>query len=201
MNTRRLSKRTLPIATITLSASLALSGCSLPSVSDVGSMMDHMDHVTGMAQDLIGTLTNTDVMFAQMMIAHHQQAVDMGTLAETHASDPAVKEIAARIKSEQAPEIEQMKKWLKDAGKSESMDHEMPMQGMLTKEQLDTLAAATGPEFDKMYLNFMILHHQGAVLMAQMVENSTNSQVSDFAKAIIETQNAEIKEMQELLRK
>jgi uncharacterized protein (DUF305 family) len=73
-----------------------------------------------------------------MMIVHHQQAVDMGTLAETRASSPEVKSLAAQIKSEQAPEITQMKGWLEAANAPMDMGHDMGMDGMLTDAQMDS---------------------------------------------------------------
>ena len=190
---------------VVLASSLALTGCapSLPDASGLmGDMMgDTLGDVGGMVGDVLGALAPADVMFAQMMIPHHQQAVEMSKLAETHASSPEVKALAARIKTEQGPEIAQMKDWLKSSGASEQMDHEMPMQGMLTEGQMGQLAAATGPAFDKMFLSFMILHHQGAVLMAKVVENSSNAEVSKLAKSIIDSQNNQIEEMNELLGK
>ena len=192
-------------ATLILATSLSLTGCSLSAPDATGLMGDIMGDtlgdVGGMVGDVLGALAPADVMFAQMMIPHHQQAVEMSELAETHASSPEVKALAARIKTEQGPEIAKMKKWLQSAGASETMDHSMPMEGMLTGAQMDELAAATGPAFDKLYLGYMILHHQGAVLMAKVVQNSSNSEVSKLAKSIIDSQKSQIDEMNKLLGK
>lgn len=138
-------------------------------------------------------------MFAQMMIPHHQQAVDMGTLAQTRASDPKVKALAAQIKAEQAPEIAQMKKWLQQAGAPMEMGHDMGMNGMLSAAELDNLRGATGTEFDNLYLESMIAHHKGAIQMAEMVAKSRNQGVRDLAAAIIESQTKQISYMETLL--
>ena len=138
-------------------------------------------------------------MFAQMMIPHHQQAVDMGELAETRASDPRVREIASRILNEQAPEIEQMKGWLDYAGAPMEMGHEMGMDGMLSEKEMLELEKATGAVFDKLYVEGMIEHHKGAILMAEMITNSKNAEARALAEAIVTSQTAQIKELTQIL--
>ena len=142
-----------------------------------------------------------DIMFAQMMIPHHQQAVDMGTLAETRALSQEVKDLASQIKAEQAPEIELMKSWLDLAGAPSMMDHEMPMGGMLSDEEMTQLEKSTGAEFDRLYLEGMIRHHEGAISMAQMILNSNNDEVKALGEAIVSSQTEQISYMQELLAK
>ena len=149
--------------------------------------------------------SNSDLMFAQMMIPHHQQAVDMGDLATTRAENEAVAKLAAEIRSEQAPEIEQMQGWLDAAGISGGMmggmDHSGHggMQGMLSAEELDALAALSGRDFDLMYLQKMIEHHEGAIAMAQMVIDSSNAEASALGKAIVKSQTEQIAYMKTLL--
>lgn len=145
--------------------------------------------------------SGTDIMFAQMMIPHHQQAVDMGTLAETRAQSPEVKALAAKIKAEQAPEIAQMKGWLKAANAPTEMGHNMGMGGMLSDAQMSALKNATGAAFDRLYLEGMIGHHEGAIQMAQMVTNSNNAEAKAMANAIVESQTKQITYMKELLSK
>lgn len=140
-----------------------------------------------------------EIMFAQMMIPHHQQAVDMGELAETRASDPRVREIASRILNEQAPEIEQMKGWLDYAGAPMEMGHEMGMDGMLSEKEMLELEKATGAVFDKLYVEGMIEHHKGAILMAEMITNSKNAEARALAEAIVTSQTAQIKELTQIL--
>ena len=138
-------------------------------------------------------------MFAQMMIPHHRQAVEMGTLAETRESSPAVATLAAQIKEEQAPEITQIKTWLKEANAPLEMGHEMVMKGLLTDADLKRLAAASGQEFDRLFLEGMIGHHLGAIKMAKVVLDSSNSAVRNLAEAIISSQGKQIAEMKTLL--
>lgn len=171
---------------------LSLSGCGLISVTDA----NHMDH--GMMGEESG-FSSADIMFAQMMIPHHQQAVDMGTLAETRAKDPKVKALAAQIKSEQAPEILQMKSWLEASGSSMNMGHDMGMNGMLTDSELLELNNSTGSVFDQLFIKGMIGHHEGAIAMAQTVLNSKNKEVKALAQAIVSSQTKQITYLKELL--
>ena len=148
------------------------------------------------------TFSGADLMFADMMIPHHQQAIEMSTLAETQTTNPEVLELAAQIKAAQQPEIEQMQAWL-DAAEQPigGMDHSgHAMGGMLTLEQMQELAAASGPEFDRLYLEGMIQHHEGAIQMTRMIENSSNPEVKKLAEDIIRTQTAEIEQMREMLK-
>jgi uncharacterized protein (DUF305 family) len=144
--------------------------------------------------------SKNDIMFAQMMIPHHQQAVDMGTLAETRASNPAVKVLAAKIKAEQAPEISQMKVWLNNANAGLDMGHDMGMDGMLSDSEFTTLKAATGTSFDMLYLEGMIGHHEGAIVMAKMVLSSKNAEARALGEAIIASQTEQVTYMKELLK-
>lgn len=147
-----------------------------------------------------------DVMFAQMMIPHHQQAVEMSTLAETRASSPEIKALAAEIKGAQQPEIDQMTAWLEEWGMpvmsgmdamGEHGGH--GMSGMLTDEQMQELADAQGAEFDRLFAEFMILHHEGAIDMAEDVVDSNDPRVAALAQAILTTQAEEIAQMRAFL--
>lgn len=179
---------------VVLMAPVALAGCTVnintaPSQSQTATTEPGGDF----------ELSGADIMFAQMMIPHHQQAVDMGTLAETRASDASVKELAAEIKAEQAPEIEQMQRWLSDAGAPTDMGHSMHMGGMLTDAEMQQLGEATGAEFDRLYLEAMIAHHEGAIDMAEMILDSANPEVKALGRAIVSSQTAQIEYMRELL--
>lgn len=131
----------------------------------------------------------------------------MGDLATTRAENEAVAKLAAEIRSEQAPEIEQMQGWLDAAGISGGMmggmDHSDHggMQGMLSAEELDALAALSGRDFDLTYLQKMIEHHEGAIAMAQMVIDSSNAEASALGKAIVKSQTEQIAYMKTLLAK
>lgn len=143
-----------------------------------------------------------DVSFAEMMIPHHQQAVEMATLAETRAQSQDVKDLAAAIKAAQDPEIQTMQGWLKSWGE-DSMSHEMTpdeMPGMVDSKTMGNLGKASGAEFDRQFLTAMIAHHEGAVAMAESEKSDgVHKGALRLADAIITTQNAEITRMRGLL--
>lgn len=152
--------------------------------------------------------TADDAAFAQMMIPHHQQAVEMATLAQTRAQDPEIKQLAAEIKAAQQPEIDQMAAWLAEWGvpilpADEAMVEHAGhgMTGMLTDAQLQQLAEASGAEFDRLFAEYMIVHHEGAIDMAVDVADSADTRVAALAAAIIATQQAEIGELQTFLNR
>jgi uncharacterized protein (DUF305 family) len=145
-----------------------------------------------------------------MMIPHHQQAVAMANLAQTRAADPKVKQLAAQIKAEQAPEITTMEGWLAAWGQpttmpsmpSGTMPSGMPsgMPGMMSSADMAKLTAATGKQFDKLFLQMMIAHHRGAIQMAQAeLTHGANPDAKALAARIIKSQQAEINTMQKTL--
>ena len=153
---------------------------------------------------LMGCSTNSDsgyssqdIMFAEMMIPHHQQAIEMSDLALQNSKDPEVLALAQQIKDAQAPEIEEMKSW--GASSDAHMGH--MMDGMLSDDEMAELRMATGPEFDRLFLEGMIKHHEGAIDMAEMVVDSKKADVAALAKAIIEAQRTEISTMKDLLNR
>lgn len=137
-----------------------------------------------------------DLMFAEMMIPHHEQAIEMSDIALAKSQDSEVLALATQIKNAQAPEIDQMKSW---GGTSMGSHAGHMMDGMLTDEEMQALSAAMGKEFDRLFLEGMIKHHEGAIDMAEMVVQSTNQEVSTLANAIITAQKEEIVRMKELL--
>jgi uncharacterized protein (DUF305 family) len=141
-----------------------------------------------------------DIMFAQMMIPHHQQAIVMSDLALKTSTSPNVLALAEQIKAAQAPEIEQMKAWLKAAGTSLMGAHGMAMEGMLTDAEISALKGATGSSFDKLFLQGMIGHHEGALTMVSMIVNSDNSEARTLAQNIKTSQAAEIELMKVYLK-
>jgi uncharacterized protein (DUF305 family) len=187
--------RKIAILSVVLAGAVALSGCTI----NIGTAAD--DRHGMMSHDDSSNYSSQDIMFAQMMIPHHQQGVDMGTLAETLASNAEVKTIAAQIKAEQTPEIEQMKSWLSDSNAGKEMGHEMAMGGMLSTTEMKSLENATGAEFDKLYVAGMIGHHEGAVQMAQMVLLSANPEAKALGEAIVESQTKQITFLKALLAK
>ena len=161
---------------LVLATLLALMGCSANSDSGYSSQ---------------------DIMFAEMMIPHHQQAIEMSDLALENSKNPEVLALAQQIKNAQAPEIEEMKSW--GASSDAHMGH--MMDGMLSEDEMADLKMATGPQFDGLFLEGMIKHHEGAIDMAEMVVDSKRSDVAALAKAIIEAQRTEISTMKELLNR
>lgn len=148
-----------------------------------------------------------DVMFTQMMIPHHRQAVVMSTLAETRARSPKVLELAADIKQAQQPEIDEMRGWLEDwgVGRAGGMGHmghmgSGNMMGMLSAAQLRELRNASGAAFDRLYLRGMIGHHEGAITMANAeIGTGQDPDVLALARSIKESQTKEIAYMRQLL--
>jgi uncharacterized protein (DUF305 family) len=136
------------------------------------------------------------VMFAKMMVPHHQQAVLISKLALKQSSNSAVKKLATRIIAEQGPEVLQMQSWISTDAMM-GMDH--PMQGMVSPSDLAKLKAARGKKFDGLYLIDMTLHHQGAIAMAMPLMKSKNPEVAALAKSIVNGQTAEIKEMRRIM--
>ena len=144
-----------------------------------------------------------DVAFSEMMIPHHQQAVEMATLAETRAESQEVKDLAGAIKAAQDPEIQTMQGWLESWGE-DGTSHEMSpdeMPGMVDSTTMGKLGKASGAAFDRQFLTAMIAHHEGAVAMAQSEKSDGVHKGSlRLADAIIQTQTAEIKRMRALLQ-
>jgi uncharacterized protein (DUF305 family) len=145
-------------------------------------------------------LSGADVMFLQMMIPHHQQAVDISNLALTKSKDAELLALAKKIATDQALEITQMKAWLKNAGAGEDMGHSMSgMGGMLSDAQLANLEKVTGAEFDKAWLFGMVGHHDGAIHMTNMINDSQNPEIKKFGEAIVKNQTEQVTQMNAML--
>ena len=145
-------------------------------------------------------LQGSDVMFAQMMILHHEQAVEISDLALKVSKNAEVLKLAAEIKEAQSPEILQMKSWLSESGSPLEMDHSMGMGGMLSDSEIKSLEGAIGKNFDTLFLKGMIAHHEGALHMVLMIKDSSNSEVRALGESITQSQTAEILLMKELLK-
>ena len=160
--------------------------------------------------------TPADVHFMSGMIGHHAQAIVMANWAPTHEASPSLRILAGRIINAQQDEIATMQRWLRDRGqpvpeakpggmkmKMGGMEHEMLMPGMLTEEQMRQLDQARGPEFDRLFLTFMIQHHKGAVTMVRELFG-TNGAAQDetvfkFANDVSVDQSTEIARMEKML--
>lgn len=121
----------------------------------------------------------------------------MSDLALKNSTNPEVLALAQQIKDAQSPEIEQMKSW--GASSMAHMGH--MMDGMLSDDEMSALSEARGSSFDKLFLEGMIKHHEGAIEMAQKITDSKNLEVAALAKVIIEAQQREILTMNELLKR
>lgn len=161
-------------------------------------------------------LSQADVDFMQGMIMHHAQAVEMTALIPSHTENKEVRALGARISLSQSEEIKFMKRWLLARGESTSMAmpgmpemdksgnpmHAMP--GMLTPEQMRALRGARGAEFDRLFLTGMIQHHGGALTMVKDLFDTAgagqDADLFDFATDADNTQRAEIRIMQDMLK-
>lgn len=207
---RLVSARRLAIAGTALFAAVLLAGCG----GNDHSGANHDDESPTVSTSASGaTFNDTDVRFAADMITHHRQAITMAQAAATRASDPRVKELAGRIEAAQDPEISTMSGWLNgwkqpvpsaEAGmpNMSGMDHGGHMPGMMSDQEMSGLMAAKGAAFDKLFLQLMIRHHQGAIEMAGTAQaQGQDPQAKQLAAKIAADQRAEIAKMQAILAK
>ena len=178
---------------------LTFAGCGGSSVADVA------DRAVDAAKDAIG-FNDSDVMFSQMMIPHHEQAIEMSDIAldPTVGASDAVKKLATRIKAAQDSEITKMKafltSWKERLAPDSSKDHSHMMSGMLSAEDIKKLSALRGVEFDRAWMTGMIEHHEGAIEMAKgVLKDGKDSAVKTLAKLVTTVQDSEILEMKKLL--
>lgn len=206
-------KKTSPLLALLVATLLALTACGSNRSSNASG-----DTSTGARFD------KADVAFAQGMIPHHQQAVQMSRMARSHAAGVAVTKLADGIEAAQGPEIDTMTRWLKAWGKSvptSSNQHgsagggmkgmEMGdgshmdtsnMPGMMSARDLGQLDRARGARWDQMFLTMMIDHHAGAIEMARAEQaHGSNPDAIALAKRIEAAQTAEIAKMHSMLRK
>lgn len=166
-----------------------------------GSPMNHSGHGSMSSEDDVsGTYTDDELMFASMMIPHHSQAVTMSELALANSTNPEITSLATAIRDAQAPEIKQMQSWLDQSDYSGTHAGHMDMGGMLSDEELAELSTAKGSAFDRLFLEGMIAHHESAIDMLSMIKNSTNSEVKKLYADILSSQSAEIEAMKALLK-
>ncbi|ALX06263.1 DUF305 domain-containing protein [Aeromicrobium erythreum] len=177
---------------LTLASALLLAGCGSPNTSDEGH-------------------DGADVTFAQQMIPHHEQAVEMSDLAlePARGASAEVTDLATRIRAAQKPEIEELTGFLEGWGEDVPSGHGgheghggagHSMTGMMSEDQLSRLADSDGATFDRLWLELMVEHHEGAVEMARTeLADGQDSRAKALARAIIDAQTAEITQMKGLL--
>jgi uncharacterized protein (DUF305 family) len=190
-------------------------GATLVACADDSDSGDSNASDTQMAAN--GDVFNqADVEFATSMIPHHAQAIEMVTLTDRRPLDPAVQQLANQIRDAQVPEVETMTDWLTSWGKEvpeTSIDHanaghdmgDMPsmdsdLPGMMSAEDMETLRNASDEEFQDMWLDMMVEHHQGAIEIAETEQSEgTYPDARSLAESIETSQQAEIDQIEELL--
>jgi len=207
-------RKTLIISGITLASALLLGACGTEAGSTAMPGMQSSAPAASAGRQ--AGHNPDDVAFIQQMIPHHTDAVNMAELVSSRSKNPQVIDLANRIGKGQEPEIQQMQGWLSTWNASMPgmstpampgmSDGSMPgmsggsMPGMMSADEMKQLEQAKGAEFDKMWLDMMIKHHQGAVEMAKTeLTKGSNADAKALAQKIIDVQQAEITEMQGLL--
>lgn len=213
----------------TLAASmLVLSACSGTATDNGASSVTTSVSTSATATSAQGAHNDADVAFAQGMIPHHEQAIEMSDmLIGKQGVDPAVVSLANRIKEAQGPEIKQMQDWLQQwgigsapaTGGADMPGHNMPGHdmsggdgmgdmpgmgggGMMSEADMAALQNAQGAAAGQLFLDQMIEHHEGAITMAQQeIDNGQFPAAIDMARNIVSSQQAEIEEMRALLNK
>lgn len=218
-------KRTLVLSTLAVASTLALAACgeatdATTSATSTATTTPETTETTTATTEADGEISadhnDADIMFAQMMIPHHQQAVEMSEMLLAKEGIPAqVVEFAQGVIDAQGPEIDRMNAMLEawdqqpvtdsggmDHGKMSGMDHgEMGgMSGMMSQEDMTALEEAQGTEAARLYLEQMTAHHEGAVDMARdEVADGQNPHAITLAEQVISDQEAEIAQMQQML--
>ncbi|MDR7294000.1 DUF305 domain-containing protein [Pseudoglutamicibacter albus] len=201
-------KRTLVLSALAVASTLALAACG--EATESGNT-DATTSATSTAtteadREISADHNDADIMFAQMMIPHHQQAVEMSEILLAKDDIPAqVVEFAQRVIDAQGPEIDRMNAMLEAWGQQPvtgdmgEMDHG-GMSGMMSEEDMTALEDAKGTEAARLYLEQMTAHHEGAVDMARdEVADGQNPHAITLAEQIINDQEAEIAQMQQML--
>ncbi|MFE5792536.1 DUF305 domain-containing protein [Streptomyces sp. NPDC056503] len=206
---RKRTTRTLGLAGAAAATALLLAACGQ---DDAMSGMDHGGTAApttatatattdgSAAPSASGAFNDADVMFAQMMIPHHEQALEMAKLADGRAEDADIKRIVTAVEQAQDPEILKMRAWLKGWGRPESAGMGHSMAGMMSEQDMKDLGAARGKAFDRAFAELMIAHHEGAVTMAEEErKNGASPEAKALAAEVVRAQTAEITELRKIL--
>ncbi len=198
------SKLKITASALAVVATLALAGCGNDSAASGMPMGGGPSSTASSGTPAAGAHNEADVMFATMMLPHHQQAVDMSRLLLAKTGVPAdVRTLARQIQDEQSPEITQLAGWLVGWGVPAAspmggMDHDMG-DGMMSQADMDKLENATGTDAARLYLTGMTAHHRGALAMARTeLAQGQNADATTLAQSILTSQQAEIAEMARL---
>jgi uncharacterized protein (DUF305 family) len=188
-----------------LATAFTMSACTTPSSSD-----GHTDHTHAESSPVINAqpagFDADDVAFATDMVPHHQQAIEMSAMVPDHTSNPQVIALARDISAAQGPEIETFKallvQWQENPDSDTGHDGhgDMAMNGMVDDGTMQRLGSLKGPEFDTLWLQSMIGHHQGAIDMAKAeLAKGENVDAKQLAQNIVSAQQAEIDQMKQML--
>jgi len=207
MNTRQI-RRALSAAILAVALATTTAACS----SDASTDSSGATTTTGQtaSAELPDDVNDADVAFVQGMIPHHQQAIQMSEMVIANGDDPTVIALAEQIKAAQGPEIDQMNTWLDDwgveptgsngTGDMGGMDGMDGTNGMMSGDEMDTMSQTIGTDLDRMFLEMMTRHHQGAIQMAEVeLDEGSNTDVIALAQGIADGQQAEIEQMQAMI--
>ncbi len=204
MNTRHI-RRAFSAAVLAVALATTAAACSSDSSTDSSGATTTEGQTA--SDELPDGVNDADVAFVRGMIPHHEQAIQMSEMVIANGADPAVIALAEQINSAQGPEIDQMNTWLDDwgiertgtdsMGGMEGMEGMDGADGMMSGDEMDTMSETMGADLDRMFLEMMIRHHQGAIQMAEVeLDAGSNTDVIALAQAIIDGQQAEIEQMQ-----
>lgn len=207
----------LAVPALAATALIVVSGCSDDGGHDMDSMTSHSmpDSATAAPStaDDSAEFNDADVAFASDMYPHHAQAVEMARLVTGRSSNPDIVSLAGAIAAAQAPEMDQLSRWLQAWGQPTptsappadmtGTDHgSHGMSGMMSDQDMADLTSKTGTEFDQAWVAMMIEHHAGAIDMARTeLAKGTNPDAKAMAENIIRTQQSEITAMRALQTK
>lgn len=177
-----------------------------PNVVQPGAPGEPSKKVDPNATPVAVQAVDADVQFMQKMIGHHNQAVVMTGWVPDRTSSTSIRLMAKRMEVSQKDEMDLMKAWLKKQGVAldEHAHSATDMPGMLTPDQLEQLQGASGKDFDKLFLESMTRHHQGALQMVADLYNAgggNETEIQQFAMHVDSDQSIEIQRMAELLQK
>ena len=180
------------LAPLLLAVTLTLAGCGGADSDDASSGASAVASASPSAP--AGPHNAADVTFAQQMVPHHQQALEMVKLAGGHELDPEVQSLADGIERSQTEEVATMSGWLKAWSETVPTSMSEPMKGMLSDEQMTRLRDTEDDRtFQASWLLFMVQHHQGAIAMAQSeISDGSNPEAIALAREIVRTQEQEL---------
>ena len=219
-----MNKKTLAVGAMALAVVFTAAACSDTDTGTTAATSSATTSATTSAADEAAAHNDADVMFAQMMIPHHSQAIEMSDMLLAKEGIPEeVTALAEQIKAAQGPEITQLESWLEqwgeptempetgnndmpgmDEGMDEGMDgmegmEGMQMEGMMSEEDMQALSDAQGTDAARLFLEQMIAHHEGAIDMAQTeIEDGQFPDAVEMARTIVDTQQQEIDTMRQL---